>query len=295
MAYTNTEQQKKNSFGFGMANPVLRRMAKDGEYSGSNTATYGGIVAKTVYFMVVTIIGVFLALILHNIIAASAAPGSLIHAVDTKNEIFNFEFSPAEGVIMAVVLLISIILPFLAFLIQTTIPVTGSIYCVAQGMLIGYITVALAEEYKFISTLAAIITIALVGVMLFIYAKGIIKVTARFRGIVASIFFAAVLAGIIYFILNLIPAVRNSNIFSGINMFVNQPVISIGISVLFLIVACLFMLADFDTIQQCVDNHLDKKYEWMAAWGLAYTVLYIYFKVLRILLMLLGNSRSSSK
>lgn len=295
MANTTSSQTRKNSLGFGMANPVLRNMSKNGEYSAADHATYGGIVGKTVYFMIVTIIGVLLAFILHNVFMSSAAPESLVHVEDTKNAIYDLTCSPVEGVIMAVVLLISIILPFLAFFIRSTIPITGTLYCVAQGMVVGYITVALAEQYKFISLLAAIITIALVGVMLFVYAKGIIKVTARFRGVVVSIFFAVVLAGIIYFILNLIPAVRNSSVFSGVSMFINQPAISVGISILFLIIACLFMLADFDTIQKCVENQLDKKYEWMAAWGLAYTVLYIYFKVLRILLMLLGNSRSSSK
>ena len=77
-------------------------------------------------------------------------------------------------------------------------------------------------------------------------------------------------------------------------MFLNQPVISIGISLLYLFLACLFMLADFDTVEYCVENHLDKKYEWVAAWGLAYTVLYIYFKILRILLEIFGNSKKSS-
>ena len=43
-----------------------------------------------------------------------------------------------------------------------------------------------------------------------------------------------------------------------------------------------FMLVDFDTIERCVTNQVDEKYEWMAAWGLAYTILYIYFKILRI-------------
>ena len=83
--------------------------------------------------------------------------------------------------------------------------------------------------------------------------------------------------------------------FAGINAFVDQPVIAVGISVIYVIFACLFMLADFDSIQRCVDNRMDKKYEWMAAWGLAYTILYLYFKILRILLILFGNSRSSSK
>ncbi|MBR3400618.1 MAG: Bax inhibitor-1/YccA family protein, partial [Parasporobacterium sp.] len=69
--------------------------------------------------------------------------------------------------------------------------------------------------------------------------------------------------------------------------------LSIIIGIVFVILASLFMLADFDTIQRCVENQVDKKYEWMAAWGLAYTILYIYFKILRILIMIFGNGRRS--
>ena len=295
MANTTIEQQNNNSFGFGMANPVIRKLAKNGEYSSTQTATYGGIIAKTVYFMIVTIIGVLLCFILHNIFIKNAAAENLFHFEDTENSIYDFTFTSIEAVILGVVLLIALVTPFLAFFIRKTIPVTGTLYSISQGMLVGYITVALAQQYKFISLLAAIITLALVGVMLFVYAKRIIKVTARFRGIITAIFFSIVLSGIVYFVLNLIPAVRNSELFSGVNLFVNQPAISIGISVIFVILACLFMLADFDTIERCVENQLDKKYEWMAAWGLAYTVLYIYFKILRILLMIFGNARKSSK
>lgn len=294
MAYTNVQQPKKAGFFDLMANPVIRKLSKKGEFSSDTACTYGGITAKTVFFLLMTVAGVFLCFIIHNLIMANAPAESLLHLADTERGIYDLTVAPVEGVIMAVVILIDIITPFLAFFIRPTIPVTGTIYSVAQGMLVGYITVALAPQYKFISLLAAIITLSLVGVMLFVYAKRIIKVTARFRGIVAALFFGIILSGIIYFLLNLIPAVRNSGLFSGVNSFMGNPAVTIVMSVVFIILACLFMLADFDTIENCVNNRMDKKYEWMAAWGLAYTVLYIYFKILNLLLTIFGNSSKSS-
>ena len=293
MAYTATEQPQKNGFFTNMANPVIRKLERKGEFSSDNTATYGGIIGKTVFFLLVTVIGVFLCFILHNILMNSTT-GEIFHVQDEKG-IFDLTFNLIEGIIMFVVLAISLITPFLAFFIRSSIPVTGTLYSLCQGLLIGYITVALVPQYRYISLLAMIITLSLVAVMLFIYAKRIIKVTARFRGIVFGMFAGIVLSGIIYFLLNLIPGVRNSGLFSGINQALQNPVISIGISVIFVILAALFMLADFDAIERCVSNRLDKKYEWMAAWGLAYTILYIYFKILRILLTILGSGRKSSK
>ena len=292
MANTAVQQPEKKGFSLTLANPVIRKLEKNGEFGADQTATYGGIVGKTVFFLIVTVIGVLLCFILHNILTGSGA-ANLIHVEDTKNGIYDLTMSVGEAVIAGVALLVSLITPFLAWFIRPTIPVTGTLYSLAQGLLIGYITVALVPEYRFISLLAMIITIALVAVMLFIYAKKIITVTARFRGIITGIFAGIVLSGIVYFLLHLIPAVRNSTLFSGINTAMQNPALSIIIGIVFVILASLFMLADFDTIQRCVENQVDKKYEWMAAWGLAYTILYIYFKILRILIMIFGNGRRS--
>ncbi len=293
MNNSTNQQAQKSGFFSNLANPVLRRLEKNGEFNSETTATYSGIVGKTVFFLVLTIIGVFACMLLHNLLVSNANPASLIKLADTKNGIYDFSIVPFEAVIMIVVLAIDLIVPFLAWFVRRTIPVTGSIYCVAQGFLIGYITVALARGLKYLSLLAMLLTLGLVAGMLFVYAKRIIKVTARFRGIITAIFFGIVLAGIIYTILMIIPGVRNSAVFAGLNGILNNPAVSIVISIVFVIIASFFMLADFDTIERCVKNQVDKQYEWMAAWGLAYTILYIYFKILRILIMIFGNSRSS--
>ena len=290
---TVKNEQQKNGIFSNMANPVMRTLEKNGEYAAQNTASYRGIVTKTVYFLLVTVAGVLLCFILHNILTG-AAGANVYHFEDTERGIFDITLTVGEGVIMGIVVLVSIITPFIAWFVRTAVPVAGTLYCVAQGMLIGFITVCLAPDYKFISLLAMIITLSLVGAMLFVYAKRIITVTARFRGVITAVFAGIVLSGIIYFILTLIPAVRNSGLFSGINTALNNPVVSVVIGIVFVILASLFMLVDFDTIERCVENKMDKKYEWMASWGLAYTILYIYFKVLRILLIIFGN-RSGSK
>jgi len=39
---------------------------------------------------------------------------------------------------------------------------------------------------------------------------------------------------------------------------------SIGISILFIIIAALFLLSDFDAIEKTAEHQLPKKYEWTA-------------------------------
>lgn len=295
MAYESVAQpqQKKNGFFSNLANPVLRKMEKNGEYGSDNVATYSGIAGKTTYFLLLTLASVFACFLIHKLLLGAGGT-AVYHFADEKNAFLDLTVTRGDIVIMVIVVLISLITPFLAWLIRRTIPVTGTIYCIAQGFLIGYITIALVPGFKFISVLAMLITLTLVGGMMFVYAKKIIKVTARFRGVLTAIFFSIVLSGILFFVLSLIPAIRNTDLFQGINGALNTPVVSIIISIVFVIIAALFMLVDFDTIQRCVDNQMDKSYEWMAAWGLAYTIIYIYFKILRILIILFGN-RSSSK
>ena len=51
----------------------------------------------------------------------------------------------------------------------------------------------------------------------------------------------------------------------------------------FIIIAAIFLVADFDGIEECVERKMDKSYEWMAAFGLAYTIIYLYFKIINLL------------
>ena len=62
-----------------------------------------------------------------------------------------------------------------------------------------------------------------------------------------------------------------------------SPAFSIGLSVVYILIACAFLLVDFDTIQRCVEQKLPKKYEWTAAFGLAYTIIYLFLKIFNLI------------
>lgn len=77
--------------------------------------------------------------------------------------------------------------------------------------------------------------------------------------------------------------------------FLNSPAVSLVISLVFMAAAILFLLVDFDTVRTCVEKGVPQKYEWMAAWGLTYTVIYIYSRVfgylMRIFSLLAKNQK----
>ncbi|MDO4478522.1 MAG: Bax inhibitor-1/YccA family protein [Lachnospiraceae bacterium] len=272
-----------------LANPVIRKMQKHASYSGEKCATYGGITAKTLYFLFMTLVGVIGCLATHNILLNSGR--QVFHFADAKG-LYDLYITMPEVPVILIALVISIVAPLMAWLIRATIPVIGTLYTLSQGIVIGFITVALPADLKWLALLAAILTTALVGVLLFVYAKRIIRLNARVKGIVFTVFGTVVISSLLFVVLNLIPVTRQW--MTGINEIINNPIVAVIMSVIFIVIAAFFMLADFDSIEDCVERKVDKKFEWMAAWGLAFTILYVYFKILRLLLILFGNSKNSS-
>lgn len=87
----------------------------------------------------------------------------------------------------------------------------------------------------------------------------------------------------------MIPAL--SAITVSITNIMANPIVSTVFGIAFIVIACLFLLADFEAVHQIVENKLDKKYEWACAFGIAYTVLYLYIKILQILIQVFGKGK----
>lgn len=285
-----------NSLGHGMCNPVIRKMAKKSqtlECTGEE-ATYQGIAHKTIYFLVLCAVGVAAFFVLHAIFMKNAAAFGGVFTLDNLEGmegivvIHSCVFEVLAFLVAGIIVLFT---PLLAWLIRPTIPVVGTLYALCEGYFIGAITEALGPDYKWISLVAFILTAGIVGAMLFLYVKRIVKVTQKFKAIVATLFFVMIFGGIATFLLSLIPFFRP--IIMGITTFMNSPIISIIASIIFIVVAALFLLVDFDTIESCVENKMPKKLEWMAAFGLVYTVIYIYFKILNLIIQIMNASKKN--
>ena len=57
------------------------------------------------------------------------------------------------------------------------------------------------------------------------------------------------------------------------------------------LLASLFLISDFSVIDACVKEGYPKEYEWSAAFGLVFTVIWLYLKILDLLIRLTGDSR----
>ena len=266
---------KKQGVELFYTNPMIRKITRIEEKS-ADCATYSSIGNKCAFFMAMVIVGVLMLIGLQMINPSTIVmeDGSAV-TISTAALLATIPFG-----------LFFIIMPFIAMLIKKTIPVTGTLYCMSVGYCISLMA-QLFAEYRDAISLALIITIAIVAVMALVYSRGWIKVDDKFRSVMKILFFTSIVSGLLMLVAYFIPQLR------GIVMFVAEnPVLSLAGSVVYVVIASLFLLVDFDAIQNAVEGKMPRKYEWIAAFGLAFSVIWLFLKVLDLILKMTGKDSS---
>jgi len=258
-------------------NPIIRKLSRIEETDSENSCSYAGISTKLLYFMLMVLAGVLLNVIMGGRWGGEVVQIESITKVITKNEI----------IALVIAFLVMVVSPILATFIKITIPVTGALFCASTGFVISWAGSAFGKEYAQTIWLALIVTAIVVMVMGFLYFSGRVQVTKKFKTMLIVLILTSVFVSILGFILSLIPATRGF-----VQSMMGNAVINIGASVLMVIIASLFLLVDFDTIKHSVDDELPKKYEWYAAFGLAFSVIWLFFKILELLAKLKGNKKN---
>ena len=95
---------------------------------------------------------------------------------------------------------------------------------------------------------------------------------------------AVSVVGLLGFVGSLIPATR-----PFVQAMMQNSGLCIALDVVGLVIAALFLISDFSVIDSCVQEGYPKQYEWAAAFGLVFTVIWIYLKILDLLMQFAGN------
>ena len=270
----------KNRNSFLSSNPVMRRLDSVDDYAEVQSATFGGITAKTIFFLLFSVVGIFL----HLILAKSLATGE---AFDLNFKGFEVSLYMNETFALIGATILAIVFQLLAFFARGTTPVTGALYCVTQGYIISFLIFKVLKGYEYLGALALLITMLIVIVMAILYSTGVIRVTKKFKMVMMTLFITVIATSVVTFVASFIPftqplvaALRQNFVFSVI------------VGVIFIIIAALFLICDFATIDHVVNDKLPKKYEWQAAFGLSFTVLWLYLKVLDLIITIAGNKKN---
>lgn len=253
-----------------MMNPLSKKLSKIKD-ADNTAATYKGILAKCLFFMTMVLVGAVIAFILPTI------PYNGIY--DSRGVFFSYL---VIGGAIASILLFGLG-SLVAMFAPMTAPVAGSLSCIGSGYLLAFMATVF-PDIRGIMLLAFLLTFSLVLSMQFLYSSGKVRVTQKFRTVVSVLFLTSILGSLLIGICSFIPATSDIIPFLQGNML-----ISIGFSILGIIVATLFLLVDFDTIHKLVEYQRPKKYEWIAAFSLSFTVIWLYFKILDLLSYIFGR------
>ena len=162
-------------------------------------------------------------------------------------------------------------------------PITVPIYAILEGGLLGGVSFMYNSMYNGIVTDAIFLTVGILLSLLFAYRSGLIKPTENFKlGI-----FAATGGIAIVYIINMVMGFFGSSM--GVMQIDNASPMSIGFSVVVVIIAALNLVLDFDFIEEGAESRAPKYMEWYGAFGLLVTLIWLYLEILRLLAKL--NSR----
>jgi len=162
-------------------------------------------------------------------------------------------------------------------------PITVPIYAILEGALLGGVSFIYNSLYDGIVTNAIFLTVGILLALLTAYRSGIIKPTENFK---LGIFAATGGIALVYFV-NFIMGFFGSSM--GIMQIDNASPLSIGFSIVVVIIAALNLVLDFDFIEEGAEKGAPKYMEWYGAFGLLVTLIWLYLEILRLLAKL--NSR----
>ena len=278
MSQTLTRRNRPNRTLF-HSNPVLSRLSRAEARDVSNAATYAGIAAKTSYFLLVTLAGMVAQLLVKAAMASEPVWQSC-----TIYKKFTLSVSKTEALILVAVLVVGLICQLVAIFGRRTIPVTGTVYSASQGYLISFLVFKVLTGYEYLGLEALLLTVAVVLVMSWLYTSGLVRGGKKFRAVLLSLVLGSIGVGALSFVGSLIPATR-----PFVQAMMQNSGLCIALDVVGLVIAALFLISDFSVIDSCVQEGYPKQYEWAAAFGLVFTVIWIYLKILDLLMQFAGN------
>ena len=259
MKTLTTTNNKKS---FMIQNPVMKRLSKVTEES-SDHVTYKGVAKKCGFFVLMIIAGVVLTFLANFFFGTPDSTSS--------------DYPLPIMILMGIAALSTLITPFIAIFAKKCTAVAGSIFCASIGVI--YTSSAMfIDGCRNEILLALFVTVALFGALTLLFALNLIKVTQKFKSVSYITLSALLLTGILLVVSLFIPVLSGP-----VAAIIANPLISIGLSVISIMVASVFVLADLQNVRDAVNNQVPKSYEWYGAFGIIFSVIWLFAEVLSLI------------
>lgn len=245
-------------------NPSLRRVVKgseNGKYSSRDNTfvSMKSMALKSVILCVVTII------------SAVSSALLLYHYLDTGN---------ADALVKLIMILAFsaiplVIISFVIMFFPKTAGVLGFIYCILEGLVMGVTSAILDLFLPGIAIMAFMGTCVVFLVSWLVYALLGNRLSGKFvKFVLVSFISLMLLEGIGYMLSFFVP------VFAAV---MDNIWVQLAISAVMILWASFMIMIDLNNMQLLADNGADKKYEWLAAFSLVTTLMWLYLEILELL------------
>lgn len=236
-------------------------------YDNVNRATYLGIGVKTIILLLLTIA---------SAVATAIYINYLAFEFDTITDV------QLVGLITAVIVasIVSLICGIVGRLSDRLAIGCSIIYSISEGLLLGLLTGILEMVVPGIGVIATFGTLIVFFVMLILFLTGVVKGGNTFKAILLGSVLGAVslsLFTIIYLFVSGLMGTFNETTYI---------LLLIGVEFLLLIFGVVSLTFNFIEASYCVSSGASKSAEWRVALGLEVSLIYIYIRLLRIILYL---------
>ena len=175
----------------------------------------------------------------------------------------------------------ALVLAFITIFRPQSAHITGPLYAVVEGLVLGALSHIFEFTYDGIVLQAIVATMGVSATMLVLYRSGRIRVTPRFvKGVIGATF-----GILIVYVFGWIASAFGADI-----RFWDEPTpLGILVTLGIVVIAALNLVLDFHMIEQAANDGVARQWEWYFAFGVVITLVWLYIELLRLLSLFAGR------
>jgi uncharacterized YccA/Bax inhibitor family protein len=178
--------------------------------------------------------------------------------------------------------IVGLILGFVISFSRMANPALVVVYAIVEGVFVGMVSKTFEAFYNGIVLQAVVATFGVFFLMAVLYKFRVIRSSPRFRRIMIAAIGGLFMVMLINLVLSLF------GVHTGLR---GGGALSIGFSLVCIVVASLSFVLDFDQIEQGVRMGLPQRYSWTCAFGILVGLIWLYLEILQLLSYIQGGSR----
>lgn len=237
-------------------NPVYKRALSQAEGAidiSYEASTYAGVARKVLFYIALVVIG--------------AVGGIALMASNSDLFVNLLILSLATTGIFA----------FIGFLIPSAAKFFGSIYCLGEGLLVGVVSLVFDTAAPGVVLAALLSTVVVVAMVATLYLTGLVKVTNTFLRFLLIFAISILLSMFLLWIISIFVEIKFNFAISAL------------VSAIMIFLCILYLFYDLDMIRRIVEGGAPKKLEWYVAFGLVFTLIWLYMELLPVLVRLMAR------